>query len=950
MFKRIIALLCILLILSAISVPITLADTVSADTVSTEESDDISISGQREDTYSAYLSKYGDGDYPDQKTVIEGSEYRSGDSVLQVLENYEGSEGKSVLTSDNGSILWNVEVKQAGYYCISVEYYPYEGKSNDIVRELKINGEIPFYNASQFTFKRVWVNAEKENERDSRNNDLRPKQVEKPMWSTKYLTDYLGFQSAPYSFYLNQGSNTIELVSVKEPMLIRRIVLGQPDEVLSYNEVKKGYEKSGYQVVDGTPITIQGEAADYKSDPTLYPISDRSSPTTVPYSASKIRLNIIGGSNWKMPGQSITWSVDVQQAGLYSFGMKYRQNAVRGMYVTRKLLVDGEVPFQEAEQITFNYCSDFKNYILGSDEEPYYIYLDKGIHTFTLEVTLGDLSEILNVANDSVYQLNYAYRRILMIMGSTPDKYRDYQLEKKVPDALAIIAEQAVILEDLSNEIYQRTGSRGNATSTLDQLVVQLKSMAEKSKNIQKHWTEFKSKISALAAWILNKQEQPLDIDYLMLLPSQGTMPKAEASFMGRVIHEVKSLVASFVEDYTSIGDVTEDAITVWVQSGRDQAQILKSLIDSDFTKNSGIGVNIKTVTAGVLLQAAVAGKAPDIALQVGGSDPVNYAMRNAVVDLSKFDDFGEIAEQFYDSALVPFQYKNGVYALPETQTFPMLFYRSDILNDLGMKVPETWTDFQELLSVLQKNYMEVGISTSSLSSFTMLLYQSDGTLYDETGSKTLADSEIGVEAFEKWCSFFTDYGLPLTYDFANRFRTGEMPLGIVDYSTYNYLSVFAPEIRGLWNFTPVPGTVDKDGNINRSVAGSVTGCVIMSTTKAADQCWEFLKWWTSSNVQVEYGRELESLLGVAARYTTANKEAMARLSWSTPEYKNIVNQWEWTKGTPEIPGGYFTGRHLDNAFRNVVYHHEDPREMLQEYVVTINTEISNKRKEFRLD
>ena len=104
-------------------------------------------------------------------------------------------------------------------------------------------------------------------------------------------------------------------------------------------------------------------------------------------------------------------------------------------------------------------------------------------------------------------------------------------------------------------------------------------------------------------------------------------------------------------------------------------------------------------------------------------------------------------------------------------------------------------------------------------------------------------------------------YGLDVTYDFINRFRTGEMPIGIADFiSTYNQLSVFAPEIRGKWSFTVVPGTRQADGSIRHTVSAAVSCSIALSNTKYPDACWEFLKWWTNTEVQLEYGRELRVL------------------------------------------------------------------------------------------
>ena len=109
------------------------------------------------------------------------------------------------------------------------------------------------------------------------------------------------------------------------------------------------------------------------------------------------------------------------------------------------------------------------------------------------------------------------------------------------------------------------------------------------------------------------------------------------------------------------------------------------------------------------------------------------------------------------------------------------------------------------------------------------LLFQNGGELYNGTGESTSIDEEAGVKAFEMHTRFFTHYKLPTLYNFVNRFRSGEMPLGISSYSTYNTLVVFAPEIRGLWDFTLIPGTLKEDGTIDRS-ANAWGNCSMMLT------------------------------------------------------------------------------------------------------------------------
>jgi len=90
-------------------------------------------------------------------------------------------------------------------------------------------------------------------------------------------------------------------------------------------------------------------------------------------------------------------------------------------------------------------------------------------------------------------------------------------------------------------------------------------------------------------------------------------------------------------------------------------------------------------------------------------------------------------------------------------------------------------------------------------------------------------------------------------------------------------------------------------------------------------------------------------MFGIAGRLQTANKVAVAQLPWQVKDYKTLMEQWKWTRGVPEVPGGYFTGRHLDNAFRSVVISNDDPREALDNYTRLINDEMKKKQREFGL-
>ncbi|WP_274652143.1 extracellular solute-binding protein [Paenibacillus humicola] len=912
------------------------------------------------DGYDGYLNRYADAKRPDTVIRIEGEHFaETAGSGFEVADRYQGLNGKAVLTPETGAISWNVQIDRPGLYNIRIHYYPMEGKSSAIERQFALNGKAPFKGAELLTLDRLWGNRDNAVKRDNRGNDLRPRQVEKPQWQLESFKDSEGYHEDPYLFYFGQGMQRITLTASREPMAIDYIELYQDKAVKSYAEMKSDYQAQGLAATKDQMITVQAEDAVLKSSPTLYPLSDRSSPSVVPYNVSKLRVNTIGGLNWKLPGQWIEWEVDVKEDGLYQIALKRKQDQLRGVYATRSLTIDGQYPFQEMKRLRFDFDMDWQMDVLGGNE-PYLFHLTKGKHRIRMEVTLGDIAPLIRTIESSVLQLNEMYRKILIITSNTPDPYRDYQLEKRIPEMTKVFREQAKTIQSVADYLEQSTGERSDKVAVLYTMAQQLNEMADNPETVARRLDSFKVNVGGLGTWMLSVREQPLTLDYLVVYSPGQKLPKAKATFLDKAGHEFGSLIASYTEDYDSIGNTSDSkrSVDVWITTGRDQAQVLKSLIDDTFTPETNISVNLKLVPANILLPATLAGEGPDVAMQIGEDVPVNYAMRKAAADLSGFPDYKEVISRFRDSALVPYQYNGGLYALPEQQTFPMLFYRKDILDELGLKPPATWQDVYNMISVLQKHNMqfylplENPVNNATLvpnATFAMLLYQNGGGFYRDQDKKSALDSETSMEQFKKWTQFYTNYQFPIQADFPNRFRTGEMPVGIADYTTYNMLTVTAPEIRGLWDFTVVPGTVEKDGTVNHEVASHTTAVMMLQNADDKESAWAFMKWWTDKETQIAYGREMESLQGEAARYPTANTEALEQLPWPVKDYRNLERQWQWVKGIPQVPGGYFTGRHLDNAFREVVNGNENPREALSDYILYMNDEIAIKRKEFNL-
>ena len=909
----------------------------------------------RSNTYVAYLEKYAD-----LPAVTE--------TVNVDLAAFEGTGGEvcaeGLLTQEESELTWKIDIPQAGLYNIRLDYLTVESRGIDIEREIKINGGVPFSGASTLCFSRLWTD-EGEIRKDNQGNEIRPTQVERYEKQSVYCMDDMGYQTEPYAFYFNEGQNELTIRAINEPVILCGVALTPIVRFPSYEEYTAAQpEASMSEEGKNFSLTIQGESAQLRSHPSLYARYDRSSSQTDPYSVTNTILNYIGGEPWTHPGEWIEWDFEVPEDGYYNISIKARQVYQRGALSGRTVYIDREVPFEDLEAVTFGYNTGWEMRTLGDKEGiPFRFYLTKGSHTIRMEVTLGEMGPVLKKVEDSIFRLNQIYRKLLVLTGVNPDRFRDYKLASVYPEAIEAMDLESKRLYQIVDEVVATTGEKSDRVATAQTLAVQLEQFVKYNERITESFVNFKDNITSLGTAMQNMSESKLDVDLIMITGENVKVPAVHENIFQSIGHEIRSCVSSYTVDYNSLGNKyedTDDVLEIWITTGRDQSTVLKNIVDNTFTEETGIKVNVKLVLQDAILPAVVAGNGPDVVLSLGGWFAVNYAMRNAVEDLTQFEDFDEVVKPFEPSILEPLTYNNGekagIYGLPETQEFQVLFYRTDIMKDLGLPIPQTWDELIAELPTIQGNSLEVGINfpditTLDLSSMNSMIYQNGGYIYDKDAKRTLVDSEAGVTAFKQYASLYNDYGLPVIFDFPSRFRSGQMPLGIQNYSVYNTLMVSAPEIRGLWDFTLFPGTLKEDGTIDHTVQTNGQCCMMISTDNEniKQKAWEFMKWWVSADTQVRFGREMESILGASARYLTANKDAMTQLAWSSKQLKVLQEQMSQTRGFPEIAGGYSTQRHLTNAIRKVINTKEDHRETLLNYARTINEEIRIKRREFGL-
>ena len=941
------------MILCCISILVIIASPINNGLVScaaTEETD-IEITKSYKNTYSDYLLSITDN-------AANSSAAQITIGALDYIDN--NSVQQEILTDDNTALVinetdtyeWEFTVNNAGIYNIALNVKAVEDGRSDIVYDALIDGETLFSELNLMEISRRWVDKTDEEVFDANGNQIRSKVVQDFIWHTEWFKSSEGLYSDYFKFYFTKGTHKVTLVGNSGKFGLKEISIIPYTELPTYEEYLKA--NSDLEKYDGKTVVIEAEKMEWRSSVSILAQTDMQSPYTQPYSANKTLLNTVGGANWKYPWDTICWNVNVPQDGLYSISIRYRQNYLSGMNVYRSMSVNGDIPFAEAENLSFSYDDDWQ----VCDFTDYYIRLNKGDNEICLSVTMSEMAATVRELQDILLEINSTYREIIMIVGANPDANRDYNLDIELPNLKNDLNNSAERIENVIKEFEKSGVKTGEQISVLKEFARQLRQTAQKTYTLTRNGrlSGIKSNISSLGAFISSLREQALEIDSIYVGSADMEKQKDSAGFFASLKHKFLRFIASFTEDYASMTSNNNEAITVWLQSsGRDQMQVLKNMIDDDFTVKTGIPVNLQLVASSIV-QADFAGKGPDVALGNSVDAPINYALRGISADLSSMPKFDEVVQRFSPDSMKSYKYNGKYYGLPESQSFSMLFYRSDVLEEFGIEVPDTWDALvKQTLPILRQRNLEAGIGTlesiqnmTGYNIFTTLLYQNGGTIYEKDLKTSALDSVKAYESFTKAISFYKEYKFPQSYDTLNRFRSGEMPIVISGYTFYNNLAVGAPEIAGLWEMALIPGTVKEDGSIDRSQIFSSTSSIILETSKKKDAGWKFLEWWSSAEIQARYGLEIEAVLGAAGRYSPSNIEATAMLPWSNSELKLLEAQRSECVSLEQMPGSYFTSKAINNAFLTCVLNENKlPREEIIYWSEQIDLELERKRKEF---
>ena len=862
--------------------------------------------------------------------------------------SYDGRAEVLKWEGEDGSwIEYRLDVPESGLYEIHMDYHPLTGtgKTGPILLDIALDGKHPFREASAIALYRSWTD-ERPVKRNELGEEIRPRSVDISSWQTAPFTDSSAAYAKPLLWYFEKGSHKLRLQG-DEPVVISSLALVPPQAIPAYDEAAASYPGKPAKSPDAKAAVVTLEAEQYtsKNDPAIQMVYD-TDQRTVPVSHGKVLFNSLGGERWNQPNQKVTWTFDAPEDGLYKIALRTLQNRFSQKASYRRIEVDGSVPFAEFLAYRFAYSGSWKGSVLAKEDgEPYLLYLRKGTHTLSLANNYSAVSPIVRGIEDITALLRNVQDDLLSLTGGQEDNNRTWRIRQELSDLPERLSQAAERLELLSHLMMEANGRKDSISQGLGTSAADLRTMLKKEDDIPRHLDDFTSIQERISGYMVSLYQQPLLLDELYIAPAAQPFPDMTASLLEKTAGVLKNFYYSF-DNKDSIGKLDDQVLNVWVQRGRDHVTELQDLADELFTPETGIRVKVNLLpNPELLVLSNAAGLQPDIALGLSQDLPVDYAVRGSLHDLSKFPDFKEMYDKYSPGSWLSVYYNKGYYAVPETQSFQVLYYRKDILRNLGLQVPGTWEELYDMLPTLQENYKNFYYNWQQ---FIPFFNQHGAEFYSPDGLRTSIDSPEGFAAFKQWTDLFNTYAVDKEVpSFYEHFRDGSMPIGISDYNMYLQLSAAAPELNGRWGIALIPGEKEQDGSIARWAGGDQSTGVIFEGSKHKEEAWTFLKWWLSTDTQVRYGSDLESMNGVAFRWNTANIDAFVQLPWRKEDADIILQAWAWYKEKPNLPGGYLLGREIRNAWVRTAIDGMNYRTSMETAVLDVDRELRRKQEEF---
>lgn len=865
---------------------------------------------------------------------------------------------------DSAVFYWSEEQDQidlsvivpSGSYRLAIDYFSLYDAIAPIEISVEVNGETqPLW--QNITLRTDWTSSDGETTFDQYNNEVQPTSSRLPIWRTSLLKDQLYFERDPLVFNFITGVNQIVITKTRGSLYLGNIRLLAVTTLPTYENYRSSQPSA--PVMDNTLISLEAEDYYSKSSPEIR-LESIASPSASPYASSQNKLNVITETYFKDAGQQLNYVFNIETTGFYELTIKYRLVADNKISYLA-IAIDNQIPFEELQNYGLSTTSSFRNHTLGNGESPYQFYLASGLHTLTLEVNTSKIASMYREMQTMINDIGDMQLEIMRLTSGNTDLLREWSITKFIPDAVIRLENWLAQSEDLlararlhttatdqgNNDLTRRLVSIVNKFETLvddpDKLPQRMNLFSEGSNSI----------VADLAIGLVEAQDQGVTLDQLFIHGQNTFLPSANVGFFKEYIATLEKIGQS--TNITELEATEEQVVDIWVYRSRYIMNVMQQYVDQHYTSPDGTQIRLAILpNEGKIILANAAGTQPDAVVGVSGWNPYDLALRGALAPLDEMDGFANVVSEYAPGALLHQMLDGHVYGIPETQDFYVTYYRKDIMEDLGLDVPQTYQDIIEILPTLQaygmNYYLPLSAATAlkPINATAPFIYQNNGDLFTPDAFGTGIDTPEALAGIQLMTDLYTTYGLPLQVpNFYDEFRSGTLPIGVGSFNDYLKFAFASPELANKWDITLAPGVRQSNGEIKRVYAGTAQSVAIFEKSEKKEEAWDFLTWWLSAETQEGFMFALQNTYGDEYIWNTANLQAVRALPIKEAHQDVIFDQWTYLYEVPKIPGGFAIERGISDIWNKVVLEGANLRTSVDSMVLTVNREIRRKFAEF---
>jgi multiple sugar transport system substrate-binding protein len=344
--------------------------------------------------------------------------------------------------------------------------------------------------------------------------------------------------------------------------------------------------------------------------------------------------------------------------------------------------------------------------------------------------------------------------------------------------------------------------------------------------------------------------------------------------------------------------------LRVWVMGA--EGEKIRDMTTLFEKENPNISVKVQSIPWSdahmKLLTSVIGGTAPDIC-QLGTTWVPEFAAMNALAPLDGYIERSDAVKRgnFFKGSWGTNVIKDKIYGIPWYVDTRVLFYRKDIMRDVGYNnPPSTWKELKAVCRALvldtdgdgTPERYAINLPTSDAFILLMFIWQVGGDILSSDYTTPSFNNPKTREAFEFYCSFFKEGLAPIggtaDIDLFHAFKTGFLPMFISGPWMIKLLNEQVPEINGKWAVATLPK--------NKTGTSFIGGCSfsIFKNSKNKDAAWRFIEYMSKPESQTRWFELTGDLPAV-------------RRSWDkdifkTPIVATFGRQLEDARSSPPIP------------------------------------------------